>query len=155
MVESIDDLLTQYRLRWLGHVARMPDIRHPKKLLFGWLPQKCPAHGAKLRWRDKVHRDLKQCKISELSWYMEAQDHTRWRAICSAGLDQHVMAPPSAKPFVCTICHYSFRRKKACRGTLVPPPVFVDDKGTCDHILLDSIIFRWLASGSGSGSPVS
>ena len=25
MVESIDDLLTQYRLRWLGHVAWMPD----------------------------------------------------------------------------------------------------------------------------------
>ena len=107
MVESIDDLLTQYCLRWLGHVARIPDIRHPKKLLFDWLPQKHPAHGAKLRWRDKVHWDLKQCKISESSWYMEAQDRTRWRAICSAGLDQHVMAPPSAKPFVCTICHCS------------------------------------------------
>ena len=37
MVESIGDLLTQYRLRWLGHVAQMPDTRYPKKLLFGWL----------------------------------------------------------------------------------------------------------------------
>ena len=50
MVEIIDDLLTQYRLRWLGHVAQMPDTRHSKQLLFGWLHQKCPAHGVKLRW---------------------------------------------------------------------------------------------------------
>ena len=28
MVESFDDLLTQYQLRWLGHVARVPDTRH-------------------------------------------------------------------------------------------------------------------------------
>ena len=61
--ESIADLLTQYRLRWLGHAAWMPDTRHPKKQLFGWLPQKCPAHGAKLRWQDKIHQDLKKCKI--------------------------------------------------------------------------------------------
>ena len=26
MVESIGDLLTQWRLRWLGHVARMSDV---------------------------------------------------------------------------------------------------------------------------------
>ena len=60
MVESIGDLLTQCRLRWLGHVARMSDARYPKKLLFSWLPQKHPAHGAKLRWWDKVRQDLDQ-----------------------------------------------------------------------------------------------
>ena len=62
MVESIDDLLTQYQLRWLGLVAQMSDTRHPKQMLFGWLPQKRPAHGAKLCWRDKVHQDLKSVK---------------------------------------------------------------------------------------------
>ena len=54
VVESIGDLLIQWRLRWLGHVARMTDTRYPKRLLFGWLPQKRPAHGVKLHWRDKV-----------------------------------------------------------------------------------------------------
>ena len=34
MVGSIGDLLTQYRLRWLGHVAWMPDTRHLRKLLW-------------------------------------------------------------------------------------------------------------------------
>ena len=129
MVESIGDLLTQYRLRWLGHVARMPDTRHPKKLLFGWLSQKCPAHGVKLRWWDKVRQE---CGICESSWYMEAQDHTRWRTICCDGLNQHVMAPPLDKPFVCTTCHRSFRRRQDINAS---PPVLDDNKETCDHIL--------------------
>ena len=46
--ESLEDLITARRLRWLGHVARMEDNRLPKQILFGWLPQKRPAHGAKM-----------------------------------------------------------------------------------------------------------
>ena len=51
------DLLSIRRLRCLGHTARMDDVRIPKRLLFGWLPRSRPAHGAKLRWRDKVRKD--------------------------------------------------------------------------------------------------
>ena len=67
MIESIGDLLTQYRLRCLGHITRMSDTRQPKKLLFGWLPQKRPTHGAKLRGRDKVRQDLWKCGVGESS----------------------------------------------------------------------------------------
>ena len=56
--------MTQWKLRWVGHVAKTSDVRHPKRLLFGWFPQKHPAHGAKLRWRDKVRQDLKKCGIT-------------------------------------------------------------------------------------------
>ena len=45
MHESIGNLLTLARLQWLGHVARMSDNCMPKRILFGWLPQKCPVHG--------------------------------------------------------------------------------------------------------------
>ena len=101
-------LHSSYRL---GLVARMSDTRHPKQMLFGWLPQKCPAHGAKLCWQDKVRQDLKKCKISESSWYKDAQDRIRWKAIYSAGLNQHMMAPLFDNPFVCTTCHRSFGRR--------------------------------------------
>ena len=43
----------------------MSGDRIPKKLLFGWLPQTRPAHGAELRWRDKVRQDLKRFSIPE------------------------------------------------------------------------------------------
>ena len=41
----------------------MSDTRYPKCLLFGWLPQKCPTHGAKLHWRGKVRQNLNKCRI--------------------------------------------------------------------------------------------
>ena len=65
---------------------------------------------------------------------MDAQDCTRWKAICSAGLNQHMMAPPSDKPLYVPPAVTLFKGK-ICQGILVPPPVLVDDKGTCDHIL--------------------
>ena len=42
--ESLEDLLSARRLHRLGHLARMEDDRLPK---FGWLPERCPAHGTK------------------------------------------------------------------------------------------------------------
>ena len=80
--------------------------------VFGWFPQKRPAHGAKLRWRDKVRQDLKKCGITESSWYVEAQDRAKWKSFCQSGLFQHVMAPPLHKQFICNTCHRSFRRRQ-------------------------------------------
>ena len=37
--ETVADMVMQRRLEWLGHVARMPDHRIPKSILFGWLSQ--------------------------------------------------------------------------------------------------------------------
>ena len=46
--------ITSRGLQWLSHVAQMDDLSLPKHLLFGWFPNLHPAHGVKLRWRDKV-----------------------------------------------------------------------------------------------------
>ena len=43
--EMLEDVVAAKRLRWAGHVARMEDCRLPKRLMFGWLHQKRPAHG--------------------------------------------------------------------------------------------------------------
>ena len=88
MEEALEDVITARRLRWLGHLARMEDIRLPKRLLFGWLPQCRPAHGTKLRRRDRVRKDLKRFHIDERIWYRIAKERGHWRAECREGLSK-------------------------------------------------------------------
>ena len=78
-------------------------------------------------------------KISESLWYMNAQDDTRWKAICSSDLYQHMMAPLPDKPFLCT-SHHSFEENKICREIFVPTLFLVNDTGMCNH----SRIYSWL-----------
>ena len=128
--EMLEDVVAAKRLRWAGHVARMKDCRLPKRLMFGWLPQKRPAHGTKQRWRDRVRKDLKQFRIEESSWFQVAQDRDQWRAVCTEGLttcteerqkkETNTCGPlavastsgPAAPPLVCPTCSRSFRRKQ-------------------------------------------
>ena len=72
MDEALEDISAK-RLRWLGHVSRMEDRRLPKKLLFGWLQKRRPAHGTKMRWRDKVRKDMKKFNIKDDEWCLTAQ----------------------------------------------------------------------------------
>ena len=125
MEESLEDLIVVRRLRWLGHVARMENHRLPKKVLFGWLPQWCPAHGTKMRWRDRVRKDLKKFGIEESGWFCLAQDRKDWRIGCKMGLEAatdarlekdevrrraHVDGSTGAKPYQCNSCERSFRQ---------------------------------------------
>ena len=58
MGESLEEMIITRRLRWLGHVARMDEDRFPKRMLFGWLPQRRPAHGTKMRWRGRARKEV-------------------------------------------------------------------------------------------------
>ena len=88
MEQSLEDMIVLRRLRWLGHLARMDDHRLPKKILFGWLSKRRPAHGTKIRWRDQVKSDLNKFGIEERGWFRLAQDRARWRGCCKTGLDE-------------------------------------------------------------------
>ena len=83
--ESVGNLLSLARLRWLGNAARMSDDRISKRILFGWLPQTRPDHGVKLKWCGKVKQDLKSFSISK-SWYHQGQDRCLWKQLVNEGL---------------------------------------------------------------------
>ena len=50
--ETAGEKIQKRRMEWLGHLARMPDYRLPKVMLFSWLPQPRPRCGPRKRWRE-------------------------------------------------------------------------------------------------------
>jgi len=62
---SMYTILTQRRLRWLGHVCRMEDGRIPKDILYGELTTGTRPRGRPvLRYKDVCKQDLKACGIN-------------------------------------------------------------------------------------------
>ncbi|XP_065197607.1 uncharacterized protein LOC135829129 [Sycon ciliatum] len=101
---DISDLLRQHRLRWLGHIARMEELRTPQQMVFGELYATRPRHGPKKRWRDVVVTDLAAAQIGEGEWIRQAQDRPTWRRLC-----RQQPPPPGPKEFRCA-CGRSFGR---------------------------------------------
>ena len=109
------------RLEWLGYIARMPDHRLPKSMLFGWLPQPCPRCGPKKRWRD-VERTLKDIGMDEKKWYGEARkSRAGWKAVYRLGVEscrkeKLQQAPVAVRKVVCGMCSRRFRRECDRKG---------------------------------------
>ena len=103
------------RLEWLGHVARMPEHRLPKKALFGWLPRPRPPGGPQRRWRDLIRRDLKAIGVPEEKWYEATLSRVSWRQVCSQGLEHCDQQQPSLDQpqgqVQCPECRRCFRRE--------------------------------------------
>ena len=77
---SMFTLLRQRRLRWLGHVHRMPDGRIPKNLLYGELAAGSRRTGRpQLRYRDVVKRGMKAVGIDTGTWENLTADRSQWR----------------------------------------------------------------------------
>ena len=115
--DTVDEKVRRRRLEWLGHVARMPDHRIPKSVLFGWLPESRPRCGPRRRWRDVVRTDLKDIDVDEKEWYEEARrSRTGWKVMCRLGMESHreaevVRVSSVARDVVCAVCSRTFRRE--------------------------------------------
>lgn len=73
-------LLTQRRLRWLGHVSRMEDGRIPKDILYGELATGSRRAGRiLLRSEDVRKRDMRVDDIHPAGWKAVTGDRGRWR----------------------------------------------------------------------------
>ena len=65
---SIETMLIKTRLKWLGHVRRMPDHRYPKIILMSELIQgKRKQSKPFQRWKDVVKADMKKFGVDRSS----------------------------------------------------------------------------------------
>ena len=81
-IVSLANILTAYRLRWLGHVGRMERGRLPHVALFSSLHnvrKRAKRGRPPLRWEDCVSADLKQLGISAEYWEAACQLRSAWR----------------------------------------------------------------------------
>ena len=86
-IPSIFALLSQRRLRWLGHVSRMQEGRLPKDMLYGELATGTrPASRPVLRYKDVCKRDLKAGSINPTGWETVAANCSSWKLAVKAGI---------------------------------------------------------------------
>ena len=78
-VAKVSNIVSHRRLRWLGHLARMPDERLPKRVLFGHMDGSGVRGNSQKQWVDYVREDLQFAGLS-FTWWRKSQDRAVWRA---------------------------------------------------------------------------
>ncbi|CAH2084448.1 unnamed protein product [Euphydryas editha] len=78
--ENIVRFCKSQRLRWAGHLERMPETR-AAKIISEWTPQqKRPRGRPRKRWKNCIEEDLR--KIGKFTnWRRVARDRDKWRKI--------------------------------------------------------------------------
>ena len=89
-IPCLHALISQKRLRWLGHVTRMEDGQISKDMLnselcLGTRPTGRPA----LRFKDVCQRDMKACDIDTSSWETAAHNRATWKKITHDGMKKN------------------------------------------------------------------
>jgi hypothetical protein len=93
---AITHLLRKHRLRWLGHLARMPSSTQPKQLLFATAPARAPGRtydeirrppgGLAQAWPRIAGQDLAVVMKKGDSWFTKCQDRPAWRRLAATAI---------------------------------------------------------------------
>ena len=84
---SIYAMLRQRRLRWIGHVNRMPNHRLPRMMLYSELAKGVRQTGRPLlRFKDVCKNDLREAGIGKDHWQQCSLDRDNWRHLVSTGV---------------------------------------------------------------------
>ena len=75
---SVESQLRSKRLRWYGHVCRMPDTRLPKKVLYGQVKGRGVVGRPRKIWNDVLLSDTHCLNIRRP--HSDAQNRSAWKA---------------------------------------------------------------------------
>jgi hypothetical protein len=83
------------RMKWVGHVAHMGEVRNVYRVLVGKPEGKSPLERPRHRWEDGIKMDLKEIGCGGVEWIHLAQDRDRWRAVVNAVMNLQVLVSRS------------------------------------------------------------
>ena len=74
---TIEEILRQRRMRWLGHVQRMGPERQPKAMYWGMRDGKRKQGGQRKSWMQQARQDLEELRVTH-DWRSKCQDRGAW-----------------------------------------------------------------------------
>ena len=80
-LEPFEYYLARRRLRWAGHVSRMPFSRLPRMFLSSWVDHKRPQQRPQFTYGHGLLRDLRNAGVHLKAWDTLAGDRNLWHAI--------------------------------------------------------------------------
>lgn len=87
--QSMESTIMRHRLRWSGHVARMPETRLPRQILFSELATGGRPRGRPvLRYKDQLKATLRSTTIEPETWEAVSSDRSIWRNTIRAGTER-------------------------------------------------------------------
>ena len=81
LLEPLDYYLARRRLRWAGHVSRMPMSRLPRLLLSSWVDHKRPQQRPQFTYGHGLKRDLSNAGVDVKHWGSLALNRNLWHAV--------------------------------------------------------------------------
>jgi hypothetical protein len=69
------------RMRWVGHVVRMGEVRGAYNILVGRPEGRRPPGRHRHIWDDNIKMDLREIGFGDVDWIHWAQVRDRWRAL--------------------------------------------------------------------------
>ena len=78
------------RMRWVGHVARMGEVRGCIGSWWGNRRERRPLGRPRRRWVDNIRMDLQEVGCGYMDWIGLAQHRDRWRTLVRAVMNLRV-----------------------------------------------------------------
>jgi hypothetical protein len=69
------------RMRWVGHVAHMGEVRGAYNIMVGRPEGRRPLGRHRHMWEDNIKMDLGEIGFGDVDWIHLAQDRDRWRTL--------------------------------------------------------------------------